>query len=62
MVVRDGEGTWIDFQWPSMWYVFKATVVITVAWWLGTVFVAIPAFFLTGGALAALVAGLLHIR
>ncbi len=38
MVVRDGDGSFIDFQWPSFWYFVKAGVAFTLG--AGVVYVA----------------------
>lgn len=41
MLVKDGDGTFVDFQWPSFVYLFKAGAAVTcgavaavvVLWW-----------------------------
>jgi hypothetical protein len=59
MLVRDGEGAWIDFRWPSLWYWFKVSLVVTVGWFLAAMFLAVPAALLTLMLMGGLLKGVL---
>jgi hypothetical protein len=42
MLVKDGNGTIIDFEWPSLWYWFKVSVTVCLGIFAAFVLLWIP--------------------
>jgi hypothetical protein len=57
MMVKDGNGAMIDFEWPSLWYLFKAGAVVTMGVFTTLLVLWIPLMMLWAGVIAGLMGG-----
>jgi hypothetical protein len=57
MLVKDGDGTFVDFQWPSFWYLVQSGFAVTVGVAAAGVVLALPMFFVYTALLGAMLRG-----
>lgn len=57
MMVKDGDGTIVEFEWPSLWYLVKSGFAVAIGVAAAVLVLWLPIVLLWFGVLGSLLAG-----